>query len=270
MNREEYIMQELHKHYEEFKKVYPDRELFALCLQGSQNYELDLYTDEYKSDIDTKAIVIPSFEEIVLNKKPISTTHIMENNEHIDVKDIRLMFDNFKKQNINFLEVLFTDFVIVNEKYLKEWKYLTSNRELIAHYNTNQALRCMAGMSMEKKKALTHPYPTLLDKIEKYGYDGKQLHHIIRMFDFITAYSNGDTFESALKYQPHKEEMMKAKMSEYTLEEALELAEFFDSNTKNIKEKSLKEKDEINKDALDILNKIQYEAIKRKIREEVI
>ena len=77
MNREEYIMQELHKHYEEFKKVYPDRELFALCLQGSQNYELDLYTDEYKSDIDTKAIVIPSFEEIVLNKKPISTTHII-------------------------------------------------------------------------------------------------------------------------------------------------------------------------------------------------
>ena len=59
-------------------------------------------------------------------------------------------------------------------------------------------------------------------------------------------------------------------MSEYTLKEALELAEFFDSNTKNIKEKSLKEKDEINKDALDILNKIQYEAIKRKIREEVI
>lgn len=117
MNREEYIMQELHKHYEEFKKVYPNRELFALCLQGSQNYGLDLYTDEYKSDIDTKAIVIPSFEEIILNKKPISTTHIMENNEHIDVKDIRLMFDNFKKQNINFLEILFTDFVMVNSKY---------------------------------------------------------------------------------------------------------------------------------------------------------
>jgi hypothetical protein len=64
--------------------------------------------------------------------------------------------------------------------------------------------------------------------------------------------------------------MMKAKMSEYTLKEALELAEFFDNNTKSIKEKSLKEKDEINKDALDVLNKIQYEAIKRKIREEVI
>ena len=44
----------------------------------------------------------------------------MENNEHIDVKDIRLMFDNFKKQNINFLEILFTKFGIVNEKYLDE------------------------------------------------------------------------------------------------------------------------------------------------------
>ena len=270
MNREEYIKNSLNKHLEEFKKVYPDLELFGIFIQGSQNYGLDIYTDNYKSDIDTKAIVIPSLKEVVMNKQPISTTHILPNNEHLDIKDIRLYFDNFKKQNINFVEILFACDYIINPKYADVFNILKENRELIAHYNTNQALRCMSGMSMEKKKALTHPYPTLLDKIEKYGYDGKQLHHIIRMFDFITAYSNGDTFESALKYQPHKKEMMKAKMSEYTLKEALELAEFFDSNTKNIKEKSLKEKDEINKDALDILNKIQYEAIKRKIREEVI
>ena len=272
MNREEYIMQELHKHYEEFKKVYPDRELFALCLQGSQNYELDLYTDEYKSDIDTKAIVIPSFEEIVLNKKPISTTHIMENNEHIDVKDIRLMFDNFKKQNINFLEILFTKFGIVNEKYLDEWKYLISNRELIAHYNTNQALRCMAGMSMEKKKALTHPYPTILDKIEKYGYDGKQLHHIIRMYNFITCYALNGAFEECLTFfiPGQKEEMMNAKLNKYTLEEAVKMAEQYDYFTKYIKDISLKEKDEINQDALNVLNKVQYDTIKKKIREEVI
>lgn len=272
MNREEYIMQELHKHYEEFKKIYPDRELFALCLQGSQNYGLDLYTDEYKSDIDTKAIVIPSFEEIVLNKKPISTTHIMENNEHIDVKDIRLMFDNFKKQNINFLEILFTDFVMVNSKYLDEWIYLTDNKELIAHYNTNQALRCMAGMSMEKKKALTHPYPTILDKIEKYGYDGKQLHHIIRMYNFITCYALNGSFKECLTFfiPGQKEEMMSAKLNKYTLEEAIKMAEHYDYLTKYIKDINLKEKDEINQDALNVLNKVQYDTIKKKIKEEVI
>ena len=76
------------RHIEEFEKCYPDLEMFVLVLQGSQNYGLDIYTDEYKSDIDTKVIVIPSLEDVVMNKKPISTTHVLPNNEHLDNKDI--------------------------------------------------------------------------------------------------------------------------------------------------------------------------------------
>lgn len=271
MDRKEYISRGLERHLEEFKKCYPDLELFCLVLQGSQNYGLDLYTDEYKSDIDTKVIVIPSLEEIVMNKKPISTTHICPNNEHIDIKDIRLYFENFKKQNINFLEILFSKFYIVNEKYHDLWNELVADRELVAHYNTNQALRCMAGMSMEKKKALTHPYPTIIDKIEKYGYDGKQLHHIIRMYNFITCYALNGTFEESLTFfiPGQKEEMMNAKLNKYSLEEALKKAEHYDYLTKYIKDISLKEKDEINKEALDLLNKIQYNVIKRKLKEDI-
>lgn len=271
MDRKEYISRGLERHLEEFKKCYPDLELFCLVLQGSQNYGLDLYTDEYKSDIDTKVIVIPSLEEIVMNKKPISTTHICPNNEHIDIKDIRLYFENFKKQNINFLEILFSKFYIVNEKYHDLWDELVADRELVAHYNTNQALRCMAGMSMEKKKALTHPYPTIIDKIEKYGYDGKQLHHIIRMYNFITCYALNGTFEESLTFSipGQKEEMMNAKLNKYSLEEALKKAEHYDYLTKYIKDISLKEKDEINKEALDLLNKIQYNVIKRKLKEDI-
>lgn len=270
MERDKYIYEQLKRHLDEFKKYYPDKELFAICLQGSQNYNLDIYTDNYKSDVDTKAIVIPSLEDIVLNKKPISTTHILPNNEHLDIKDIRLMFDNFKKQNINFLEVLFTKYFYVDIKYQEEWEYLLENRELIAHYNTNQALRCMAGMSMEKKKALCHPYPTLKDKIEKYGYDGKQLHHIIRMFDFIICYCAGKPFEECLQYQFHKEEMMKAKMNQYTLDKAIKLADRFDFLTKECKDLNLKEKDEINQKALEVLNEVQYDVIKKRLKEEII
>ena len=267
--RDDYINKQIERHYEEFKKIYPDKELFALCLQGSQNYDLDIYTDEYKSDIDTKAIIIPSFEEIVLNKKPISTTHILDNNEHIDIKDIRLMFDNFKKQNINFLEILFTKYYIINKEYLDEWILLKGINEAIARYNVNQALRYMAGMSMEKKKALCHPYPTIKDKIDKYGYDGKQLHHIIRMFDFITCYCLGGTFEKCLKFQPHKDEMMKAKLNEYSLDEALALAETYDILIKEIKDINSTETDEIIKEVVEILNKILYNTIKKKFKKEV-
>lgn len=269
MNRDEYIREQLNRHYLAFREAYPDATLFALCLQGSQNYNLDIYTDEYKSDIDTKAIVVPDLKDVVLNKKPISTTHVLPNNEHIDIKDIRLMFESYKKQNINFVETLFTKFFIVNPLFADEWNKLIINREEIAHYNTNQALRCMAGMSMEKKKALTHPYPTLKNKIEKYGYDGKQLHHIIRMFDFITCYCENNSFEECLKFQPHKKEMMKAKLNQYPLDEAIQIAEHYDHFTKFTKDLYLKEKDEINKDALNILNEVQYETIKKHFKMEV-
>lgn len=270
IDREAYIVQGLIRHIEEFEKCYPNLEWFALVIQGSQNYGLDIYTEEYKSDIDTKMLVIPSLEDIVYNKKPISTTYILPNNEHTDIKDIRLYFDNFKKQNINFVEILFSNYYIINPKYQDLWDELIKNRENIAHYNYNQTLRCIAGMSMEKKKALCHPYPTIKEKIDKYGYDGKQLHHIIRMNDFIYAYTHNKLYKECLTYLPHKELMMEAKLNKFSLEEALELAEFFDNQTKEMKDFYLKEPEEINQDALNTLNKVQYEVIKRKIKTDII
>lgn len=270
IDREAYIAQGLIRHIEEFEKCYPNLEWFALVIQGSQNYGLDIYTEEYKSDIDTKMLVIPSLEDIVYNKKPISTTYILPNNEHTDIKDIRLYFDNFKKQNINFVEILFSNYYIINPKYQDLWDELIKNRENIAHYNYNQTLRCIAGMSMEKKKALCHPYPTIKEKINKYGYDGKQLHHIIRMNDFIYAYTHNKLYKECLTYLPHKELMMEAKLNKFSLEEALELAEFFDNQTKEMKNFYLKEPEDINQDALNALNKVQYEVIKRKIKTDII
>lgn len=270
IDREAYIAQGLIKHIEEFEKCYPNLEWFTLVIQGSQNYGLDIYTEEYKSDIDTKMLVIPSLEDIVYNKKPISTTYILPNNEHTDIKDIRLYFDNFKKQNINFVEILFSNYYIINPKYQDLWDELIKNRENIAHYNYNQTLRCIAGMSMEKKKALCHPYPTIKEKIDKYGYDGKQLHHIIRMNDFIYAYTHNKLYKECLTYLPHKELMMEAKLNKFSLKEALELAEFFDNQTKEMKDFYLKEPEEINQDALNTLNKVQYEVIKRKIKTDII
>ena len=96
MTNEEKINKRIREHYEILEKK--GYEIVFLALQGSQNYGLDIYTDEYTSDVDTKAIVLPSFEDIVYNKEPISKTLVLENNEHVDVKDVRVMFENFKKQ----------------------------------------------------------------------------------------------------------------------------------------------------------------------------
>ena len=73
-----------------------------LAVQGSQNYDL-----QYEhSDVDTKAIVLPSLNDIVLSKKQISTTHILENDEHCDVKDIRLIWTAFSYHRYLMLIIL--------------------------------------------------------------------------------------------------------------------------------------------------------------------
>lgn len=113
----------------------------GLFLQGSQNYNLDYEG----SDIDTKAIMLPSFSDFVLNAKPLSTTHIMENNEHVDFKDIRLMFDCIKKQNVNFVEILFTPYSIINPEYADLFQPVLDAREEIARYNNYAGMNCIAG-----------------------------------------------------------------------------------------------------------------------------
>ena len=172
---------------EDFNYVtYLGYNVLGVFLQGSQNYQLD-YED---SDIDTKAILIPAFEDFVLNRKPVSTTLIKEDNSHIDIKDIRLMHDCFRKQNINFIEILFTKYKVLNPEYVSIYQPMFNNNERIAHYNNYAAVNCIAGMVYEKHKAMEHPYPTLADKIERYGYDNKQLHHIVRCEEFLKRYIN--------------------------------------------------------------------------------
>ena len=109
---DEYIQQELQKHYEEALKYFDEEHIVGIFLQGSQNYGLDVDG----SDIDTKLIVTPTFKEIVRADNPVSTTHIMDNDEHCEVKDIRDYFKIVRKQNINFVEIFFTDYYLVNNK----------------------------------------------------------------------------------------------------------------------------------------------------------
>lgn len=187
------INEKLYKHYKEAKEI-ADGRLVAVLLQGSQNYGLDYE----KSDIDSKAILVPSFNDIVLNKKPISTTHIRDNEEHIDLKDIRLMFQCYKKQNLNFVETLFTDYRFIEQVYQVEWEKLVNAREQIARYNPYIAVKSMKGIAMEKYHALKHPYPVAAEEIEKFGYASKQLHHLLRVEDFLYKYIAGAPYKECM------------------------------------------------------------------------
>jgi hypothetical protein len=246
-------------------------EVVFLALQGSQNYGLDVYDEDYMSDIDSKAVILPSIYDIVKDKEyAVSETIVLENNEHIDVKDIRVMFGTYKKQNINFIETLFSDYKIVNPKYEEIVQELFDNAEEVAHINVNQAIRCMSGMSSEKLNALKHPYPTIVDKIEKYGYDPKQLHHILRMNDFIKKYVAGKPYKECL-IPDNKQYLIDVKKGILPLADAEKLANEVDADTHRIKIENTTAAyaDIINIKGLEILENVKSKLMIMKFKEEL-
>ena len=246
-----------------------------LALQGSQNYNLDEYTETYCSDIDTKAIVLPSFRDFCYNKTPISTTLILDNNEHIDVKDIRIMFEMFKKNNLSYLELLYTKYSIVSKEYEEEVNELLNNRDKLV--NKARLFKTIAGMSMEKKKALCHPYPNLLEKIEKYGFDGKQLSHCVRLNEMLSRmlFCNEelqDVYKTNKREElmNYKKQLVKDGSRIMTKEEAIELCEFYDAATKKLKDAYLEgHLDEEKQPYQYNLNELIYKILKKKFREEI-
>lgn len=220
MMKTEEIMRRLKEHYDEALEHFPADRIVGIFLQGSQNYGLDVPG----SDVDTKLIVTPTFEEIAFNKKPHSTTYIRANEEHIDFKDIRLYIQTFRKQNLNFLEILFTPYKIVNPMYEEEWNKLVARAEDIAHYNRYLAVKAMKGVAMEKYHALEHPYPAKLKVLEKFGYDPKQLHHLLRIEEYLERYIAGEKYADCL--HPHcADYLVEVKLGKYTKEAAEEVAD---------------------------------------------
>ena len=97
------------EHLAEVLKKYKIQNIVGIFAYGSQNY--NAHTAD--SDWDTKVIYVPSFNELVLSS-PVNETLEFPNGEHCEIKDIREMVKNFKKQNINFTEILFTKFNWIN------------------------------------------------------------------------------------------------------------------------------------------------------------
>lgn len=271
MDRKE-IMARVEEHYKYLESL--GYEVVCTCLQGSQNYGLDEYSEEYCSDIDTKSIVLPKLKDFIMASPPVSKVEIMDNDEHAEVKDIRIMFDMFKKMNLSYIELLYSKYVYINPRWVDYIYNMFLYRDEIASYNRNQFLRCIAGMAMEKQKALCHPYPNTMEKIEKYGYDGKQLHHCARLFEFIRRYVDGEPLAACYVSQ-ERDELMHYKKQEDIDGSPLSKdgAEVFcDQLVKfivRIKNDFLLAQEPINEKSAEILDDIKYEILKEQMRREL-
>lgn len=263
-----WIMDKLQEHYQEALTIFPKDKILGIFIQGSQNYGLDCSG----SDIDTKCIVLPTLEEICLNKQATSYTYIRANNEHIDFKDLRVISKDLLKQNINFLEILFTKHKIVNEDYAKLFDRMFTYNEDIARYDNYRFIRATAGMSMEKLKALTLDRPSQHDEIVKYGWSTKQLHHLIRLNTFIKRWVNDEAFEDCL-IDPRSEYLTMIKQdghSMFTLDEAKFLAKKYDDETNAIKEEYIATHEHvINEDVSNMINNVVVDIIRESLKKEI-
>ena len=259
-------LERVHDHFHESLNYFKPNNIVFLGLQGSQNYGLDTPF----SDVDTKLIVTPSLHDIIMNKQAVSTTHVRENNEHTDFKDIRLMFGTFRKQNLNFLEILFTDYFVLNPEYINEWNELIDHREEVAHYNIYSAVKAMKGVALEKYHAMEHRYPAKIEVIDKYGYDPKQLHHLLRVEDYLERYIIGARYQDCLK-PCDPEYLIKVKLGLYDLEQAREIADLSMANIEKMCEPFTKESkyNEDNPFVDELLDKVQESIMTKSITNEL-
>lgn len=130
-------------HYEQAKEYVQNPDLIiGAFAYGSQNYGLSTS----KSDFDSKVIVVPSQQDIIYGKQCVSTQHILLNNEHMHVCDVRRFIGYLKAMHPNFLEVLWTDYRFINLLHTETFNKLLSERESLSRYDEAAFYRTVVSM----------------------------------------------------------------------------------------------------------------------------
>lgn len=231
-----------------------DRVMAFKALVGSHNYNL---ADE-NSDKDYKMFVLPTFED--LYKGNMYSKQIIGETEDLDVYDIRKIVNLFYKSNINFIEVLFTNELHVNDALNSAQKDLIGRlflmKDDIVRMNLPYLFNACGGMHKQKMSLLHKGTEGTQHLVDKYGYDTKQALHAYRVLDFIVRFADTDfqDFKKAITYnEKEREFMMEIKHGFFTLESFENFIKFYhEAKFKQLKEKyhSFKPNQEL-KDKLD-------------------
>lgn len=270
------VHKRLKEHLDEALQNPKIHDWFMIAVNGSYNYDMDTP----QSDIDSKLLVIPSLEQLVSGKS-LNYLHCMsDNGEHVEVKDIRHYFTTMLKQNINFIETLYAQVWIVNPVYLRLFHYLFNMRDVISGCNPLATIHCIQGTAHQKYKQMLESSPARAANIEKWGYDHKSLHHLVRCCLFGIRYMLGTDYQECLLNTevPHMKATivnLKTNHNVWGKEAAIKMAEY----SLNLLDKRVetylttlqpyvKEFSALAADAKEFLNNLAYEIIRQSIAKE--
>ena len=185
IGRNKKIKERIFAHYKRAIEHYGEDNVLGVFLYGSQNYDCDIED----SDVDTKCILLPDLYHLALH--PYKTTHLSVPREEgedevCECMTIQHMVANWKKQNPNFLEIMFTPYFYVNAIYRDAWAhFIVDWREEIARYDVRAGVLSIAHQAIHT--------------VKQNPLDGKKLGNGIRLWDLLSKYVAGEDYAKCLK-----------------------------------------------------------------------
>ena len=200
------IYERLGLHYDTVCEEYGEENVMGVFLYGSQNYGINTPT----SDVDTKAILIPSINKICAQEK-WESKELLVDEEHCEVKDIREMRNMWFKQNMNFLEILFTKYYIVNDKYKEDWKNIKQYAEEISKIDLKKMYKSVMGQITGTLRS---------------GISTKKIANALRLLRAIDIIGQGGKYEEAVfQYEIYRSEYKEIRSSSEIKEEHIDSLE---------------------------------------------
>ena len=191
-----------------------------VSLHGSQNYGLAICEADYQSDYDFKCIVLPSLWDLVEGKKPASLT-IETGDGQIDIKDIRVIGDALERMNPAYLESLATEHHMILPGGERMQEILALLPALMRERGAIFARTC-CGLFEDKAQRMCHDSPAVHERIAKYGYDGKQPHHMLRLMHQLRTFEESEDFVLSAP-EAARALLMRLKKNEISLAEVQEM-----------------------------------------------
>jgi hypothetical protein len=133
-----------------------------------------------------------------------------------------------------------------------------------------RSVKSMMGIAAEKYYALEHQYPSRMAWIEKFGYDPKQLCHLLRVYEYLQRYINGEPYADCL--QSKQADFLKAvKSGYYNLEEARTIGtDTYNKVHQLCDEFVTTHKDKENAEIDDLFDDVAYQIMKASIKNDFL